>query len=57
MLFFWLPFSMGWTGQFYYDRLYILPMLMLIFLVNDFNNTKNYKLIFFYFIILYCYYS
>ena len=47
MLFFWLPFSMGWIGQFYFDRLYILPMLMLIFLVNDFNNTKKDKLIFF----------
>ena len=33
LLFFWLPFSLSWVGQFYFDRLFILPMLILIFLV------------------------
>jgi hypothetical protein len=47
ILFFWLPFSMSWIGQFYFDRLFILPMLLLIFLVNDFDNIKNNKIIFF----------
>jgi hypothetical protein len=38
---------MSWIGQFYFDRLFILPMLLLIFLVKNFNKIKNNKIIFF----------
>lgn len=47
LIFFFLPFSMSWVGQFYFDRLYILPMILLIFLINDFSFTRNHKIIFF----------
>ena len=46
----WPPISVGFFGQFYFDRLYILPMFLLILTYYNYNNTKNknlFTLIFF----------
>lgn len=47
LLFFYLPFSMSWVGQFYFDRLFILPMIYLIFLIENFSLNRKNKIIFF----------
>lgn len=44
----WPPFLYGIYGQYYFDRLFILPMILTIFLYyNFFENNKNYLLIIF----------
>ena len=44
----WPPFLYGVYGQYYFDRLFILPMILTIFLYyNFFENNKNYLLIIF----------
>jgi hypothetical protein len=44
----WPPFLYGIYGQYYFDRLFILPMIFTIFLYYDFfKNNKNYLLIIF----------
>ena len=44
----WPPFLYGIYGQYYFDRLFILPMIFTIFLYYDFyENNKNYLLIIF----------
>ena len=43
LIFSWAPLSIGFIGQFYFDRLYILPMILIIFLYHDyFNKRENY---------------
>ena len=39
----WAPLSVGFAGQFYFDRLFILPMMLIIFLYYDYfkENKKN----------------
>ena len=39
----WAPLSVGFVGQFYFDRLFILPMMLIIFLYYDYfkENKKN----------------
>ena len=39
----WAPLSVGFAGMFYFDRLFILPMMLIIFLYYDYfkENKKN----------------
>ena len=37
----WPPISVGFVGQFYFDRLYILPMLCLILTYYNYSNSEK----------------
>ena len=37
----WPPISVGFVGQFYFDRLYIFPMFCLILVYYSFSNCEK----------------
>ena len=44
---FWLPFSISWLSQFYFDKLFILPMVLIIFQLEKLRKKNISKIIFF----------
>lgn len=47
IIFFWLPFSISWLSQFYFDKLFILPMILIIFQLEKLRKKTISKSIFF----------